>query len=247
MAGPGDEVAAAEGGGRGELRASHADREQVIGTLKAAFVQGMLAKDEFDQRVGQAFASRTRAELAAITADLPVKPIAAHSPKLVRAQGEQPVLRPGPALAVATALYAGVWAFTFLPPWPTNSEGDSPAPIIMLFFSTTLIYLFVLVITVAHMLASRHEKRSGGRPPRRPAPGAGGQASRRPPSVGPGGQLPPGGHGQHHTAEAARSDPGGTPPPSSLRPHRASRPPAASSTPDAGPYGLAGCLSTEAW
>jgi hypothetical protein len=26
--------------GRGDLRASHADREQVIGALKAAFVQG---------------------------------------------------------------------------------------------------------------------------------------------------------------------------------------------------------------
>ncbi len=29
------------------------DREQVIGVPKAAFVQGMLAKDEFDLRVGQ--------------------------------------------------------------------------------------------------------------------------------------------------------------------------------------------------
>jgi len=33
--------------GRGHLRASHADREQAVGILKAAFVQGMLAKDEF--------------------------------------------------------------------------------------------------------------------------------------------------------------------------------------------------------
>ena len=38
-------------------------------------MQGMLAKDEFDQRVGQAFASRTHAELAVLTADLSVKPI----------------------------------------------------------------------------------------------------------------------------------------------------------------------------
>jgi hypothetical protein len=174
MAGPGDETAAAEGRSRGRLRASHADREQVIGTLKAAFVQGMLAKDEFDQRVGQAFAARTHAELAALTADLPAGPIAGQSPKPVRAQGEQPVLRPGPVLAVATGLYAGVWAFTFLPPWTTNSEGDPPRAIIMLFFSTTLIYLLVLAIAVGNMLASRHEKRSGGRP----APGAGGQASR---------------------------------------------------------------------
>jgi len=172
MAGPGDEIAAAEDRDRGGLRASHADREQVIGTLKAAFVQGMLAKDEFDQRVGQAFAARTHADLAALTADLPGGLIAGQPPKPVRAQGEQPVLRPGPVLAVATALYAGVWAFTFLPPWPTNSEGESPAPIIMLFVTTTLLYLLVLVVTVGHMLASRHEKRSGGRPPRRPAPGA---------------------------------------------------------------------------
>jgi hypothetical protein len=31
--------------GRGRLRASHADREQVIDILKAAFVRGMLTKD----------------------------------------------------------------------------------------------------------------------------------------------------------------------------------------------------------
>jgi hypothetical protein len=58
MTGPGDEIAAGAGD-HGRLRAAHADREQVIGTLKAAFVQGMLAKDEFDARVGQALASRT--------------------------------------------------------------------------------------------------------------------------------------------------------------------------------------------
>jgi hypothetical protein len=61
---------AASAGGRGRLRASHADREQVIGTLKAAYVLGMLAKDEFDLRVGQTLASRTCAELTALTADL---------------------------------------------------------------------------------------------------------------------------------------------------------------------------------
>src|SRR5262249_10323450 len=58
MAGPGDEIAAGTGD-RGHLRASHTDREQVIGTLKAAFVQGRLVKDEFDLRVGQALAPQT--------------------------------------------------------------------------------------------------------------------------------------------------------------------------------------------
>jgi hypothetical protein len=37
--GPGDERAGAAGG-RGHLRTSHADREQVIALLKVAFVQG---------------------------------------------------------------------------------------------------------------------------------------------------------------------------------------------------------------
>jgi hypothetical protein len=72
MAGPGDEKAAAAAG-RGHLRASHADREQMIDALKAAFVQGRLTKDEFDERVGQAFASRTYAELATVTADIPAE------------------------------------------------------------------------------------------------------------------------------------------------------------------------------
>ena len=77
MAKPGDQMA---GGrvGRGRLLASHADREQVIDTLKAAFVQGLLTKDELDARVGQAFASRTYAELAAVTTGIPAGPAPAQ-------------------------------------------------------------------------------------------------------------------------------------------------------------------------
>src|SRR5262249_36912927 len=71
MAGPGDVPAAAEGRGRGGLRASHADREQVIGTLKVAFVQGRLTRDELDARVDRVYASRTYAELGEVTADIP--------------------------------------------------------------------------------------------------------------------------------------------------------------------------------
>jgi len=68
--GPGDEKAAG-GLGRGHLRASRADRERVIAALKAAFIQGRLTNDEFDSRVGRALGSRTYAELAALTADIP--------------------------------------------------------------------------------------------------------------------------------------------------------------------------------
>jgi hypothetical protein len=55
----------------GRMRASHADREQVVSALKTAFVQGRLAKEELDTRVGQALAARTHAELAMITDDIP--------------------------------------------------------------------------------------------------------------------------------------------------------------------------------
>jgi hypothetical protein len=62
-----------EGGlaGRGHLRAAQADREQAVTVLKAAYAQGRLTKDELEARAGQAFASRTYAELAALTADIP--------------------------------------------------------------------------------------------------------------------------------------------------------------------------------
>jgi hypothetical protein len=51
---------------------------QVIEALTAAFIQGRLSKDEFDQRVGQALAAY--AELEAIAADIPPARSAAPSP-----------------------------------------------------------------------------------------------------------------------------------------------------------------------
>jgi hypothetical protein len=90
MAGPGDAMAAGAVG-RGPMRASHADREQVIEVLKDAFVRGRLNRDQLDARAGQALAARTYAELAAVTADIPPVP-AAPAPAA-------PV-RPAPAPAV---------------------------------------------------------------------------------------------------------------------------------------------------
>ena len=57
--------------GRGHLRASDADREQLIGILKEAFALGQLTRDELVARAGRALTSRTCAELAAISADIP--------------------------------------------------------------------------------------------------------------------------------------------------------------------------------
>ena len=100
---PGNEMAAAAAG-RGHLRASHADREQVIAMLKAAFVQGRLTKDELDARVGQPFAARTDADLAALTADLPAG--------LARArQSRQPAPPPAGSPATRRSYWARVCSF----------------------------------------------------------------------------------------------------------------------------------------
>ena len=67
--------------GRGHLRASHADREQMIDTLKVAFAQGRLAKDEFDVRISQALVSRTYADLASVVLGIPAELGAAQQPR----------------------------------------------------------------------------------------------------------------------------------------------------------------------
>src|SRR5690348_17951694 len=85
MVGAGDEITPRVGG-HGRLRASDSDRAHVIDILKAAYVSGLVTKDVFDERVSQTLASRTRAELAPVTADLP----AAHQrPGLARTGTEQ--------------------------------------------------------------------------------------------------------------------------------------------------------------
>ena len=55
MAGPGDEMAP-RAVDDGHLRASDFDRAQVIDDLKAAYVDGLVTKDEFDTRVSQTLA-----------------------------------------------------------------------------------------------------------------------------------------------------------------------------------------------
>jgi hypothetical protein len=57
--------------GRGELRASDADRERVADRLRQAATEGRLLTDELEQRLEAAFSARTYAQLDAVLADLP--------------------------------------------------------------------------------------------------------------------------------------------------------------------------------
>ena len=107
-----------EGGlaGRGHLRAAQADREQAITVLKAAYAQGRLTKDELEARAGQAFGSRTYAELAVLTADLPAASPAATGSDAAWPRPSTPARtmakaarRSGVCLLVAVALVEGAY------------------------------------------------------------------------------------------------------------------------------------------
>ncbi len=53
------------------MRAATADRERAVDVLKAGFTEGRLTQDEYNDRMGRAYAARTYGELMALTADLP--------------------------------------------------------------------------------------------------------------------------------------------------------------------------------
>jgi Domain of unknown function (DUF1707) len=134
------------------LRASQVDREQVISALKAAFVQGRLAKDEFDARVGQTLASRTHAELAVITADIPAGPTGVQPTRMP----DQPALdvRSGACVTVSAAvLAAALWAAA----WSAGSAAAGAAALAL-----TGVVIFTLFVTGYQMRESRHHGGSAG-------------------------------------------------------------------------------------
>ena len=53
------------------IRAADADRERVADVLREAVAQGRISFDELDERLDQAYAAKTYADLEAITRDLP--------------------------------------------------------------------------------------------------------------------------------------------------------------------------------
>ena len=165
ISGPGDQTPAAEGlaaEGRdhGDLRASHADRERVIGTIKAAFVQGRLTEDELDARVGQVYASRTYAELAAVTADIPAELTAARSSR-------DPWRATKIAWRIEYAIFLpGIVTVLLIPGGPHTSVATVVG-------MTTVVYLIFWVLGVSLMIGSRPPKPSGGQLPPQSAPGTG--------------------------------------------------------------------------
>ncbi len=164
MAGPGDNAEAGKGRGDDRLRASHADREQVIGTLKDAFVQGRLDKGELDARVGRAFASRTYAELAVLTADIPAGP-APFQPARVpsRASRGHPIrngaIVSGAGLVVAIGAVLGAVKL------------DDHAGLALLQLAGLIVFVIVPVVMMVALGTAWEQRRSRGQLPSRPGPG----------------------------------------------------------------------------
>ncbi len=181
MAGPQDPAAAA----RGRLRVGHADREQVIDTLKDAFTQGRLTRDELDARTSQALAARTYAELDAVTADIPGAPrldgppaspvparagvagppALAHRWPLARA-----AVKSGGFLVIAAAVaHSGNIIDNSVP------NGPGPGPhhgwTRLLLLLTLTVVVTALVILIRGVAASVEQRRSRRQLPPRPGPG----------------------------------------------------------------------------
>jgi hypothetical protein len=115
----------------GHLRASQADRERAIDALKTAFAEERLTKEAFDLRVDRALASRTYAELAAVTSDLHVSPAA------VRLAVAGPVSTPARTLAKA-ARRSGVCmlaAFAVVGVTALTAHGENDTAIFLAFLS----------------------------------------------------------------------------------------------------------------
>jgi len=58
------------------LRVADVDRELLARELREHMLAGRLSAEEFEQRLGRAYAAATRGELDAVKADLPMSPLA---------------------------------------------------------------------------------------------------------------------------------------------------------------------------
>jgi Domain of unknown function (DUF1707)/2TM domain len=124
---------------RASLRASDADRERFVETLRRHHVDGRLTADELAERTERAYAARTFGDLDALATDLPPLPAtapAAAAPGPGPADLPPRMRPPGPRQAAAKAtllrtlvwfgtvslLLIVVWAMTgreyFWPVWP---------------------------------------------------------------------------------------------------------------------------------
>ena len=133
--------------------------------------------DEFDLRVGWALTSRTCAQLAALTADIPAG--------LTKARPPQPTRESGNKKTTAAVLGSiAVWQVA-VSLWVGDS-GPTRRPLGLLIMVIVAVLLQVSIVS-AWLIAVRLERRASRRSAQGLSPGGGSQASRRAGISGPGG------------------------------------------------------------
>jgi uncharacterized membrane protein len=96
------------------LRASDADREQLIEVLKTAFGEGRLTQDEYTDRMERAYTAKTYGELRTLVADLPGPAVPQVPYHFTRYQQQAPTN----SLAVASMVFGlatPLFALTAIP------------------------------------------------------------------------------------------------------------------------------------
>jgi hypothetical protein len=218
MVSPGDETAAgAERHAR--LRASAADREQVIEVLKAAFVQDRITKDELSQRIGKVLASQTYHDLDVLTADIPAGLTRAPQPALParRPDDSRKLIRRASAAVAGTGFVLTEAAIAAFPHYPV-------APLVALVVGSVVGALAAgLLAALLTLIKWVLDRSSGTQPSQGPPPGARDNAARHPAPAGPAGQPRQISRRPRPGTEAAQS-PLPRPPSAGLRPPQRLRP-----------------------
>jgi hypothetical protein len=97
------------------LRAADADRHKIADQIKAALDEGRLSLAEYDDRVRQAYAARTYAELLILVADLPKPGLSAAEVTARRAAEKRRAARRMPmALLVLWTIWGAVAAVNLM-------------------------------------------------------------------------------------------------------------------------------------
>ena len=96
-----------------ELRASDREREDTVTQLREHGTAGRLDVDELEERIGSAYAARTRGDLTALLRDLPgtLRPRPAPRPSATEAASARPRPRLAP-FAQVSAILIVIWALT---------------------------------------------------------------------------------------------------------------------------------------
>ncbi len=105
------------------MRVADADREQLASDLREHMLAGRLTPEEFEERLGRAYAAATRGELDELRSDLPLSAVALSSELAQRkSQLQRRLLQEGGGAVSASVVCVAIWLAagadgSFWPAW----------------------------------------------------------------------------------------------------------------------------------